>query len=56
MKKVLGGVLAPIDCSANCNLGFVTIANCSSTCTATTDVGVKCGTKTQCYSGSNCNP
>ena len=47
MKNVVGGKNAPAgECSANCNPGFVTIT-CSGTCTATTDVGVKCGDGTE---------
>ena len=43
-------------CSANCNPGFVTIDPCTQTCTATSDVGVKCGTVKKCCFNQDCNP
>ena len=60
MKQIKGGcgegTGSGAECSANCNPGFVTIDSCSAQCTATTDVGVKCGTVTKCCSGGTCNP
>lgn len=56
MKKVMGGS-EPSSCAANCNPGFVSFDSCSGTCTATDDVGVKCGdVKRCCSSGQSCNP
>jgi hypothetical protein len=55
MKLLIGGAAPHKACSANCNPGFVSL-ECNGTCTATTDVGVKCGTEILCCFGGKCNP
>ena len=55
MKRVMGGrSVQGTECAANCNPGFVSIDNCNSRCTATTDEGVTCGTEKKCCPGFIC--
>ncbi len=57
MRKIRGGdeTLPPsTECAADCNPGFVSIDDCTGTCTATEDEGVKCGSKKQCCPGFAC--
>jgi hypothetical protein len=56
LKTILGGEEGSggTECAANCNPGFVSFDNCSGTCTATDDEGVKCGTEKKCCPGFAC--
>jgi hypothetical protein len=55
MKRVVAGKVPRKECAANCNPGFVSV-ECAGTCTATTDVGIKCGSVITCCFGGTCNP